>query len=117
VADLDAAGGEHLLDHPKAQRKAEIEPDRQTDHLSGEAVAGIQRMTGLGPEQDLLSMIRRHYQPNTATFETRSIPPVFVRRISRPMAKRKTAGSWSAGGILAHNVLVTGRPLRVRRGA
>ena len=34
-----------------------------------------------------------HYQPKTATFERRSIPPAFVRRISRPMAERNTAGS------------------------
>lgn len=59
----------------------------------------------------------RHYQPKTATFETRSIPPAFVRRISRPTAKRNTAGSCRADGIRAHKVLVTGRLLRVRRGA
>jgi hypothetical protein len=47
VADLDPAGGEYLLDHRKAQRKTVIEPNRQTDHLSGEAMAGIQRMVGL----------------------------------------------------------------------
>jgi hypothetical protein len=49
---------------------------------------------------------RRHYQPETATFEMRSIPPALVRRISRPTAERNTAGSWSAGGIRAHKVLV-----------
>jgi hypothetical protein len=50
---------------------------------------------------------RRHYQPNAAIFERRSIPPAFVRRISRPIAKRNTAGSCKAGGIRAHKVLVT----------
>ena len=71
----------------------------------------------MGAEQELCSMTRRHYQPKTATFERRSIPPAFVRRISRPIAERNTAGSCRAGGILAHKVLVTCRPLRVRRGA
>ena len=33
VADKDAAGGQHLLDHPQAERKAEIQPDRVADHL------------------------------------------------------------------------------------
>ena len=60
-----------------------------------------------GAAQDLFLIIRRRYQPNTATFEMRLIPPAFVRRISRPTDDRNTAGSWSAGGILAHNVLVT----------
>ena len=27
IADEDAAGGEHVLDHAQAQRKAEMEPD------------------------------------------------------------------------------------------
>ena len=71
----------------------------------------------LGLEQDLFLIIRRYHQPNAATFETRSIPPAFVRRISRPTAKRNTAGSCRAGGIRVHKVLVTSHPLRVRRGA
>jgi len=53
----------------------------------------------------------------TATFETRSIPPAFVRRISYPTAARYTVGSWSAGKTRAYRVLVTWHPLRVRRGA
>jgi hypothetical protein len=48
----------------------------------------------------------RHYE-NTATFETRSIAPALIRRISRPTAARNTAGSCNAGGTRAHRDLVT----------
>jgi hypothetical protein len=44
VADQDAAGGEHLLDHAQAKREPEVQPNRVADHLSWEAVAGIARM-------------------------------------------------------------------------
>src|SRR4051812_10311711 len=36
VADDDAAGGQHLLDHAQAEREAEIQPDRMADDLSWE---------------------------------------------------------------------------------
>jgi hypothetical protein len=45
VADLDASCREHLLHHPEAERKPEVESDGMADHLSWEAVAGIARMT------------------------------------------------------------------------
>ena len=78
----------------------------QAPEAAGASAAGHDhRQAGAG--QDLFLIIRRHYQPNAATFERRSIPPAFVRRISRPMAKRNTARSCRAGGILAHKVLVT----------
>ena len=41
VTDDDAAGGQHLLDHPQAQREAEIQPDRVADDLGRKAVTGI----------------------------------------------------------------------------
>ena len=44
VADGDAARGQQLLDHPQAEREAEIEPDGVADDLRREPVAGI----GLG---------------------------------------------------------------------
>jgi hypothetical protein len=46
VADLDASGGEHLLDHAQAQGKPEIEPDCVANHFSRKAMAGIERITG-----------------------------------------------------------------------
>src|SRR4051794_9946227 len=46
VADRDAAGGEQLLDHPQGEREAEVEPDRVTDDLGREAVAGVGRSGG-----------------------------------------------------------------------
>src|SRR5690349_2938723 len=45
VADLDAAEGQHLLHHPKAQRKAKVQPDRVADQLWRKAMAGVE---GLG---------------------------------------------------------------------
>src|SRR4029079_8186039 len=41
VADDDAAGGQHLLDHAQAEREAEVQPYRLADHLRWETVAGI----------------------------------------------------------------------------
>src|SRR3954447_2253554 len=41
VADGDAAGGQQLLDHPQAEREAEVEPDRVADDLRREAVTGV----------------------------------------------------------------------------
>jgi hypothetical protein len=71
------------------------------------AVAQLLAKRSMGLEQELLPNTRRHYQPNAATFERRSIPPAFVRRTSRPTAERNKAGSCKAGGILAHKVLVS----------
>src|SRR4051794_20735192 len=45
MADLDAAEGQHLLDHPKAQRESKVQPHRVADQLRREAVAGVE---GLG---------------------------------------------------------------------
>src|SRR4051794_6157580 len=43
VADRNAAGGQHLLDHAPAEREAEVEPDRVADDLGREPVAGVGR--------------------------------------------------------------------------
>jgi hypothetical protein len=43
VTDLNSTGGEHLLDHPQAQWKAEIEPDREADYLGRGTVASVKR--------------------------------------------------------------------------
>src|SRR3954447_11765656 len=41
MADDDAAGSQHLLDHAQAEREAEIEPNRVADDLGRKPVAGI----------------------------------------------------------------------------
>src|SRR4051794_7568094 len=41
MADRDAASRQHLLHHAKAQRKAEVEPDRVADDLGWKAIAGV----------------------------------------------------------------------------
>ena len=41
VTDLDAPERQHLLHHPKAERKAKGQPDRVADQLGREAVAGV----------------------------------------------------------------------------
>ena len=41
VADDDPALGEEFLDVPKAERKAEVEPDGVGDHLGRESVATV----------------------------------------------------------------------------
>ena len=40
MADLDAPKREYLLDHPKAQRKAKVQP-HLTDQFRRKAVAGV----------------------------------------------------------------------------
>src|ERR687885_295048 len=44
VADHDAAGGQHLLDHAQAEREAEVQPDDVADDLDREPMAGIGRL-------------------------------------------------------------------------
>jgi hypothetical protein len=46
VADQDASGGEHLLDHAQAQGKPKVQPHGMADHFGGKAVAGVTRGTG-----------------------------------------------------------------------
>ena len=41
VADDDAAGGQHLLDHAQAEREAEVQPNRVADDLGRKAVASV----------------------------------------------------------------------------
>ena len=45
MAYFNATCREHLLNHPKAQREAEIQPDRIADHFGGMTVATIKRIT------------------------------------------------------------------------
>jgi hypothetical protein len=47
MTDLDASGGQHLLDHRQAQGKPKVQPDGITDHFSREAVASVARRTGV----------------------------------------------------------------------
>jgi hypothetical protein len=46
LADQDPSGREHLLDHPQAQWKPEVQPDSMANHFSWEAVAGVARLAG-----------------------------------------------------------------------
>ena len=57
----------------------------------------------------------RFYQPKTATADLMAMPPMRVRRISRPTAARKTLCSCKAGGTRDHRVRVFSRPCRLRR--
>src|SRR3954471_21683405 len=41
MAQLDAAGRQHLFHHAQAERKAEVEPHGVADDLCGKAVAGV----------------------------------------------------------------------------
>ena len=53
-----------------------------------------------------LSVVR-FYQPKAAIADLMAMPPMRVRRISRPMAARKTCGICSAGGTRDHRVRVS----------
>src|SRR4051812_44741015 len=48
MADEDPAGGQHLLDHPQAEREAEVEPNGVADDLRREAMAGVAGAEGHG---------------------------------------------------------------------
>src|SRR4051812_25386627 len=48
MADVDAAGGEDLIDVAQAERKAEIQPNSEPDDLGWEAVAGVAGWGGRG---------------------------------------------------------------------
>jgi hypothetical protein len=45
VAHVNAASGEHFLDHSQAERKPEMEPLGIADHLGGEAITTIRGVT------------------------------------------------------------------------
>ena len=90
VAHEDAASGQHLLDHPQAQREAEVEPDRVADDLGREAVAGV---GGLAR--------RRHVEPVPGRRPARNLPranltvpaqevdPALVRQLQDAIAKAR----------------------------
>src|SRR3954468_6141227 len=63
VADGDAARGQQLLDHPQAEREAEVEPDGVADDLRREAVAGVG-----GPDR------LRHARPVAGAPPARNLP-------------------------------------------
>ena len=44
MRDDDASGSQHILDHPQAQRKAEIQPHCVGDDFSRIAVAAVERI-------------------------------------------------------------------------
>jgi hypothetical protein len=60
MADQDAAGSQHFLDHPQTERKPNVQPDGMADHFSRKAVTGLTRMTGvLHPSLCLYPVTRR----------------------------------------------------------
>src|SRR5579884_2055594 len=75
--------------------------------LSESALLGSRHKTG--------RIARRFYKPKTATVDLMAMPPRRVRRISRPVAARKTCGIWRAGGTRDQRVRIFSRPRRVRR--
>ncbi|EIM24367.1 hypothetical protein MicloDRAFT_00070200 [Microvirga lotononidis] len=48
MADQDAAGSQHLLDHPRAKGKSKIQPDGVADYFRRKTVAGVARGTCRG---------------------------------------------------------------------
>src|SRR5580692_380804 len=45
VANVNAAGGEHFLDHPQAERKSKIEPNCVRNHIGWEAMSAVEGIT------------------------------------------------------------------------
>ena len=54
LADDDTARGQHLIDHPQAQREAEIEPNCVADDLRREAIPGVTPARSYGHSARLL---------------------------------------------------------------
>src|SRR5690349_25045788 len=73
MADLNAPEGQHLLDHPKAQGKAEVQPDGVADPFRREAVAGVE---GLGRARHgrLIPDLRRSGNPPRRQLDGASSP-------------------------------------------
>jgi hypothetical protein len=47
MADDDAADGQQIFDHPQAQRKSEIQPDRVANDLGGKPVTAMKENPNL----------------------------------------------------------------------
>jgi hypothetical protein len=85
MAHDDASGGRHILDHPQAQREAEVEPDGAADDLRRESVAsvrGLGRWRHAGPD----SRLPAGGQPNSPQLDG-ALPRLrWLRSASRPAA-------------------------------
>jgi hypothetical protein len=106
VADRDASGGEHLLDHAQAERKPKVQPDGIAYHLSRKAVAGIARMTGvLHPSH----MPRSSHPPVNLTVPALHRPAKSPSAISAPnlsASRREHDHAAKRLGVFCHDVEV-----------
>ncbi len=67
MADLNATGSEHFLNHRQAQRKPIIEPNRIGDHFGRKAIATV---------EDIAWHDHRHKIPNTNSALVKlTVPP------------------------------------------
>jgi hypothetical protein len=114
VAQIGAALGRHFS-HELIAAVARMPPAQLDDALAQLVGAELIYRRGIPPDAeytfkhalvqgpvpgDCWINERRLYQPKTATADLMAMPPMRVRRISRPTAARKTCGNWSAGGTL-----------------
>src|SRR5687768_6454632 len=97
MADEDAAGGEHLLDHAQAEREAEVEPDHVADDLGREAVAGV---AGAGGRRHpaRLSVLTPSRKPAGSNLTVPAPLPTLRRD---PRGARRTARG-RCGSLLLH---------------
>ena len=81
VADDDATGGQHFLDHAQAEREAEVEPDRVADDLRREPVTGVGGTGGRRHLARLLGLLS-HRKPKGQQLDGahRPAPPHTSRR-------------------------------------
>src|SRR6516162_2945437 len=72
MADNDAAGGQQLLHHAKAEREAEVQPHGMTDDVDREPVPGVASASGCRHPIRLLTPIRRRKYPGSTKL---TVPP------------------------------------------
>jgi hypothetical protein len=107
---LQAQRAEDFVDHPMARRSFHIGPNAREGSTAVQRTSPLGSVSGLNrPFSSLVVtgaqgshplpfslcplMLHRFYKPKTAMRDLMVIPPMRVRRISLPMAARKTCGS------------------------
>ncbi len=104
VAHDDTARGQHLLDHPQAQRETEIEPHGVADDLRRKPVTGVAGTCGVR-HAIRLSVPRLHRKPTGLNLTVpadeidRRRPPAFLCRWMGRYVELRTLGK-AAGAFI-----------------
>jgi hypothetical protein len=90
VANVNAAGGEHFLDHPQAERKSKIEPNCVRNHIGWEAMSAVEGIT------------RMFHDPPLSTNRPRLVKLAVPAELVAYCTKQKVV-QWRLWGALCHS--------------